>query len=142
MVAVVNCGRLNVAPASALRIAPATVVVPVTVSETPEPLAVSEPPVMVKPPLNVEFAATDSDPPLIEIGSVLLIELTDCVPEAIAIVGLPLLLIVTLSLGPGTASSDQFLTSVQVVLSPWPVQDTFERSVRGSRISTVQWTAR
>jgi hypothetical protein len=76
-------------------------VVPVTVTVTLEPVAVSEPPVINRPPLIVELAATDSDPPVIESGSSLVTEWTDCVPVEILTVA-PTLSIVTSSPEPGT----------------------------------------
>src|SRR5581483_2276521 len=57
-------------------------------------------------------------------------------------VGLPGALIVTTSLGPGRASPDQLLGSVQFVPSPSPVQVRLERRVRDSSISTVNPLAR
>ena len=83
------------APSSAARPAAETVVVPVTASVTPGPSAMSAPPVIVRPPLIVELAATDSEPPLIEIGSVLVNDPTAWAPDEITMVGLPLRLIVT-----------------------------------------------
>ncbi|MHB1561133.1 MAG: hypothetical protein ACYC61_27090, partial [Isosphaeraceae bacterium] len=68
---------LSVAPLWVSRLAPETLVVPDTVSVMPGPDALKVPPVMVNPPLSVESAATDSVPPLIEIGSVLVTEWTD-----------------------------------------------------------------
>ena len=44
-------------------------VVPVTVRVTPEPLAVSDPPVIANPPLIVELAATVNPPPEMTNGS-------------------------------------------------------------------------
>jgi hypothetical protein len=108
------------------------VVVPEIVNVTPDPAAVKDPPVMVRPPLKLELAATASEPPLIERGSVLVTEWTDCVPEANWIVGLLLRLIVTSSFGPGTALPDQLPATVQLFPSAWPVQMTLERSVRDS----------
>ena len=101
----------------------------------PEPLAISDPAVIVRPPLSVELAATDRVPPLIESGSVLVSECTDCVPELIWIVGLMLRLIVTSSLDPGTALPDQLPATVQLFPSADPVQATFESNVRDSRCS-------
>ena len=48
-----------------------------TVAVKLEPFATSAPPVIVRPPLRVEAAATVNDPPLIEIGSLAVSEWTD-----------------------------------------------------------------
>ena len=50
---------------------------PVTVSAIPGPLAVSEPPVIAKPPLIVELAATVRPPPDMTSGSEAVMLLTD-----------------------------------------------------------------
>jgi hypothetical protein len=76
-------------------------VVPVTVTVTPEPVAVSEPPVIDRPPLIIELAGTDSDPPVIDSGSSLVTEWTDCVPVEFVTLA-PALSIVTSSPEPGT----------------------------------------
>lgn len=55
---------------------------PVTVSVT-APFAINDPPVIVSPPLSVESAATDKEPPLIAIAAALATEWTDCDPDVI-----------------------------------------------------------
>jgi hypothetical protein len=72
----VTWDKLRVAPPRAWRLALVTLVLPVTVNVS-EPAAINAPPVIVSPPLSDESAATDKEPPVIEIGSVLEMEFTD-----------------------------------------------------------------
>ena len=48
-----------------------------TVSRIPDPFVVSEPPVIVNPPPIVDFAATVSEPPVIDSGSLDVMERID-----------------------------------------------------------------
>ena len=113
----------------------ASVVVPVTSSETPTPLTVSDPPVIDSPPPSVELATTVNDPPVIAIGSAAVIEWTDWFPELIVTDGVaPFTSITTSSLEPGTLP---VLQSAAVFQLP-PVgliQSTSESNRLGSRIS-------
>ena len=59
-----------------------------TVSEIPDPLAVSDPPVIVNPPLIVELAATVNPPPEMTRGSSAVMLFTDSTFELIVTVGL------------------------------------------------------
>ena len=89
---------------------------PVTVSETSEPAAYREASALiVRSPLIVELAATESEPPVIASGSLHAIELTTaCVAESIVTVGLaPFTSITTSSLGPGTWPVLQLAGSAQ-----------------------------
>ena len=70
---------------------------------TPEPVAVSEPPVIDNPPLIVELAATVSPPPEMTSGSVAVMLSTDSTSVLIVMVGLPATRrSSTSSVGPGT----------------------------------------
>ncbi len=80
-------GKLSVAPPSAYRLAPETVVVPAAVIDTPAPVTSSDPPVIARPSLIVELAATVSEPPVIDNGSLAAMERTELLPELIVIVG-------------------------------------------------------
>jgi hypothetical protein len=131
----VSWERLRVAPAVAYRLAFETVVAPVTVRETEEPLAVRDPPVIANPPLIVELAATVSPPPEMVNGSAAVMLWTDSTFELIVTVGLaPETLMTTSSDGPGTASVLQLLATSQEPLVLL-VQVTIDKSWRGSRIS-------
>ena len=108
---------------------------PVTVSEAPAPFASSDPAVIARPPLIVEFAATMSAPPVMDNGSLAITEWTDWLLLLIVIVGVaPLTLITTSSPGPGTFPVLQLLPTLQFPLA-LDTQSTVERSCRGSRPS-------
>ena len=70
----VSSGKLEVAPARAYRLAAETVVAPLAVRLTPEPVAVREPPVIARGPLSVEVpAVTVNDPPVTDSVSFVLV---------------------------------------------------------------------
>jgi hypothetical protein len=75
---------------------------------------------------------------VIAIGSVAVTELTDCVPELTVIVGEPLSLMITASLGPGTVPVLQLLPTFQLPLVG-EIQSTVDNNCRGSSTSTVGW---
>ena len=71
---------------------------------TPDPLAVSDPPVMAKPPLIVELAATVNPPPEMTSGSEAVMLFTDSTVELIVTVDAPGTSMTTLSVGAGDRS--------------------------------------
>ncbi len=117
-------------------LAPDVVVGPVTVKVTPVPLAVSDPPVIVKPPLIVELAATVSPPPEMTSGSSAVILFTDSTFEPIVTVGRPDTLMTTSSPGPGTVPVLQLLATSQEPLVA-EIQVTVDSSCRSSNLSTA-----
>jgi len=83
-------------------------------SDTPDPLAVSDPPVIDRPPLIVELAATVNPPPEMTSGSSAVMLFTDSTSELIVMVGVvPETLMATSSLGPGTFPVLQLLPTSQ-----------------------------
>ena len=102
--------------------------VPVTVRVTPEPLAVSEPPVIDNPPLIVELAATVNPPPEMTRGSSAVMLLTASTFELIVTVT-PATSMTASSPGPGTVSVLQLLATSQEPLFGL-IQLTVERSCR------------
>ncbi len=128
---------------------PSTVTVPAPVSRPPDsfraPPMVRSPAAASSPPLERETdwemdeaAASDRVPPLISRLAVVSVSVLAASLEFTIIGALTGMLITASWELVGTAPVDQLLASVQLVPSPLPVQETFDRSVCGSRASIIK----